>query len=444
MPRKPIILWVRKEFLYFLGVIFLVLVGVAAAFLRDAAIQTTAPLSEIVSGKTVVIDPGHGGDDPGCSGNGLLEKDVNLDIARRIKPLLNRLTIYGVLTRDRDMDPLDYAILRGEGGVGGKSVKGLEGKAWEREALMKRLEFVKKHKADLFISIHSNAFPSPIWSGAQTFYSTRRPENMALAVAIQTRLVERLGPNYREAKDAQFFVLSHTDIPAALVELGFLSNPEEAGRLKDPAYREKAAGAIVEGIVDYLVQAERGIKPPAPLSLQTVAKTGKKSGQTPGAGQIGLGSAGLAPQVEPGPAEVVVYFGGGTDADNRLVPEVRRPGGLNADAPVEKRARAAMEELIRGPRAGSGLQPTVPAHARLRSLTVKNGLATVDFDQEMSKDYWGGSWNEEMTVYSIVNTLTSIRGIDKVQILIEGEPGTIGGHILLDQPLARYQELINR
>lgn len=444
MPRKPVILWVHKEFLYFLGVVLLVLVGVAAAFLRHAAIQTTAPLSEIVSGKTVVIDPGHGGDDPGCSGNGLVEKEVNLDISLRVRRLLNRLAVYGILTRDRDMDPLDYAILRGEGGVGGKSVKELKGKAWEREALLKRVEFVNKHKADLFISIHANTFPSSIWSGAQTFYTVKRPENMALAVAIQTRLVERLGPNYREAKDAQFFVLNHTEIPAALVEIGFLSNPEEAGRLKDAAYREKAAGAIVEGIVDYLVQAERGIKPPAPLSLQTGARTGQKGGRTPGAGQIGLGSGGSTPQVEPGPAGVVVYFGGGTDADNWLVPEIRRPGGLNAGVPVEKRARAAMEELIRGPHVGSGLQPTVPAHARLRSLTVKNGLATVDFDQEVSKDYWGGSWNEEMTVYSIVNTLTSIRGIDKVQILIEGEPGTIGGHILLDQPLVRYQELINR
>ncbi|MGE5577648.1 MAG: N-acetylmuramoyl-L-alanine amidase [Syntrophothermus sp.] len=437
MPRKPVILWVRKEFLYYFGVVLLLLVGLAAAFLRHAAVQTTAPLAEIVSGKTVVIDPGHGGDDPGCSGNGLLEKDVNLDIALRVKRQLNRLAIYGVLTRDRDMDPLDYAILRGEGGVGGRSVKDLTGKAWEREALMKRLEFITKHKADLFISIHANTFPSPIWSGAQTFYSTKRPENMALAVAIQEKLVERLGPNYREAKEAQFFVLNKTDIPAALVEIGFLSNPEEAARLKDPAYREKAAEAIVEGIVTYLVQAEKGIRTPAPLSLQTVAKNGgqrlSKSGK----------DRATQPLVQPKADEVVVYFGGSGDAYNTLVPEIRRPGGLDAGIPVAKRARIAMEELIKGPGAGSGLQSMVPARTRLRSLAVKDGLATVDFDKEVAKDYWGGSWNEELTVYSIVNTLTAIPGIDRVQILIEGEPGTIGGHILLDEPLARHRELIS-
>ena len=103
----------------------------------------------------------------------------------------------------------------------------------------------------MYISIHANFFPSPQWSGAQTFYDENQPESERLAKAIQAALVERWGPNKRLAKAGNYRVLRDTSMPAALVEVGFLSNPREAELLADPEYQTKVAEAIFVGLCTY-------------------------------------------------------------------------------------------------------------------------------------------------------------------------------------------------
>ncbi|SHJ40130.1 GerMN domain-containing protein [Desulfofundulus thermosubterraneus] len=106
-------------------------------------------------------------------------------------------------------------------------------------------------------------------------------------------------------------------------------------------------------------------------------------------------------------------------------------------------ARATLQELCRGPAPGSGLNPTIPPGTVLRDINIKNGLAIVDFSRELKAKHWGGSTAELLTVYSIVNTLTQFSSVQRVQILVEGEPlKTLAGHLDTSGPLEREASLI--
>lgn len=213
-------------------------------------------VSGSVAGKVVVIDAGHGGGDPGCvSAAGILEKDVDLAVARKLATHFRRAAIWAVLTRDEDDDTVP------SGGVGDSPARPRQeanGRTtgednWRGARLEARADVANRRSADLFLSIHANSFPEPYWHGAQTFHYPGSKEGEKLAVAIQKKLIERqLTPDYRQAKEARFVVLERARMPAALVEVGFLSNPEEARRLADPAYQDRLCRAIFDGVVDYL------------------------------------------------------------------------------------------------------------------------------------------------------------------------------------------------
>ncbi|NLN28451.1 MAG: hypothetical protein GX161_09550 [Firmicutes bacterium] len=191
-------------------------------------------LVQSAAGRVVVIDPGHGGADPGAvAASGLLEKDVTLAIALHLERLLQGAGVHVVLTRRDDTDLADpHAAVR------------------KTQDLTRRVA-VARGGADLFVSLHANSSPSPLWSGAQTFYSPGRAPDRRLAERIQARLVSLLGPNRRRAAAADYYVLRESPVPAALVEVGFLSHPEESARLGSPAYQRRVAEAIYLGILDY-------------------------------------------------------------------------------------------------------------------------------------------------------------------------------------------------
>lgn len=106
-------------------------------------------------------------------------------------------------------------------------------------------------------------------------------------------------------------------------------------------------------------------------------------------------------------------------------------------------ARAAINELIKGPTAQSGLSASIPAGTRLKDIKIQNGLATVDFSEDLSKKHPGGSAGESLTVGSIVNTLTQFPSVQEVQILVEGRVvETIAGHLDVSKPLKRQAEII--
>ena len=191
-----------------------------------------------ISGLTIVIDPGHGGDDPGAvSVKGDLEKDITLAIAEELEYLLRKAAVFAVVVRRGDYDLADSS----ETNLLKRKMQDLD----------RRVALAKEAQADLFISIHANFFPSPIWYGAQTFYYPGRPEDERLAKAIQAELVRHLGPNKRQALPGDFRVLREAGMPAVLIEVGFLSNPKEAALLSERGYQKRVAAAIFDGILRY-------------------------------------------------------------------------------------------------------------------------------------------------------------------------------------------------
>lgn len=178
-----------------------------------------------LQGKTIVVDAGHGGHDPGASGNGLIEKTVNLNVALRLEKLLKDAGVNVVMTRRDDT----FVTLSG------------------------RVAIAENARADAFISIHANAAGAPSANGAETFYNSRYQarESRKLAEAIQKRLVAETGMRHRRVADANFYVIRNTTMPSTLVELGFLTSPQDANRMKQPGYYDRAARAIFNGIQDY-------------------------------------------------------------------------------------------------------------------------------------------------------------------------------------------------
>ncbi|MFC4075376.1 N-acetylmuramoyl-L-alanine amidase CwlD [Salinithrix halophila] len=189
-----------------------------------------------LTGRLIVIDPGHGGRDGGAvSATGLLEKNVSLAIALSLRDYLQEAGAMVIMTRETDRDLADEHV-----------------KSRKSQDLIRRAELVKKSRADAFISIHLNAIPSPRWKGAQTFYYPTLEANKKLAVAIQSELKRNLENTKRLARHSgEVYIMRTSPIPSALVEVGFLSNPEEAEMLRNTSYQKKLAAAIYHGIMLY-------------------------------------------------------------------------------------------------------------------------------------------------------------------------------------------------
>jgi N-acetylmuramoyl-L-alanine amidase len=198
--------------------------------------QWTMPLS----GKTIALDAGHGGPDGGASSkNGVIEKDINLAIALHLRDYLQQAGAVVVMTREEDKD------------LAGAGTKGLSRR--KTEDLTSRSDLIARKQADLLVSVHMNAIPSPKWHGAQTFFYTNHPDNSRLAALIQDEIKKNLQNTDRVAKplDANNYLLKTATMPAALIEVGFLSNPAEARLLADPAYQKKVAASVYQGILRY-------------------------------------------------------------------------------------------------------------------------------------------------------------------------------------------------
>jgi N-acetylmuramoyl-L-alanine amidase len=196
-----------------------------------------------LSGKIIYIDPGHGGPDGGAGDEDALEKDIALNVSLMIRDYLQEQGALVLMTREEDKDLAD------------EDTKGYSRR--KVEDLHKRLNLINESEADMFLSIHLNSIPSPKWSGAQTFYNPKFEENKALAKAIQKEITRNLENTSREAKGLQsVYILKHSKKAGALVEIGFLSNPEERKRLLEEEYQEKVAASIYQGVLNYLTEKE--------------------------------------------------------------------------------------------------------------------------------------------------------------------------------------------
>lgn len=250
----PFVVVVRRETLAGL-ILVLFTAALLATLARGWTLEATARLSEAVSGRKVVLDPGHGGPDPGAVGRtGLKEKDLVLEIAFHLRRLLGQAGVYVIMVRETDRD-------FGEGEAGSLLAR-------KRRDLAYRVGLANRHKADVYLSIHANSISDPRWSGAQVFYHPGRPLSRLLAGSLQASLAAYLGPNYRLAKPADYRVLLETQMPAVVVEVGFLSNPEEEALLATRAYRERIAEAIYRGLLHYflvLAEGREGLAPSVPM-----------------------------------------------------------------------------------------------------------------------------------------------------------------------------------
>jgi N-acetylmuramoyl-L-alanine amidase len=201
----------------------------------------------------VVLDPGHGGTDSGAMSGGVLEKDLTLDIAQRVERLLSARGVATLMTRVGD----SYVALA------------------DRAALANRAQDA------IFVSIHFNEGTRPIATGIETYFASAQTtggpalaswlpflqtissdqpnaESQSLAGFIQQELVAQTHANNRGTKAEQFYVLAKVRHPAALVEGGFLTNKDDAGKLSDANYREELAVAISSGILKYRETLKQG------------------------------------------------------------------------------------------------------------------------------------------------------------------------------------------
>lgn len=191
----------------------------------------------VLTGHAIVIDPGHGGIDSGASANDVIEKEITLAISRKLAAVLQSHGGKVTLTRESDSD----YYTRGKGG--------------KRKDLLTRIDIMEKSGAELFISVHCNAYRAVNLSGAQVFYSPKFAQNKILAEKLQQALKEFPPGNRRQAKeDLHILILNNTMMPGVLIEAGYVTNQKEAVLLADNSYQQKLVEQIARGLAYHFSQ----------------------------------------------------------------------------------------------------------------------------------------------------------------------------------------------
>ena len=188
-----------------------------------------------LAGKTIMLDPGHGGPDTGAIGpNCTYEKNNTLAIGLELSDILKQAGAKIILTRDKDISPaINYS---------------------EIEDLQARVDLANKNNPDLFISIHNDSFTNPDVQGTSTYYSKDSPkqtESLQLANSIESAVIDTLKSKNRGVKESGFYVLRNTNMPSVLLETAFISNPYEEARLQNSTFQKNVASAIFRGIYNF-------------------------------------------------------------------------------------------------------------------------------------------------------------------------------------------------
>ncbi|WNF37312.1 N-acetylmuramoyl-L-alanine amidase [Bacillaceae bacterium IKA-2] len=198
---------------------------VHASFVNILGTPPNSNASSKLKNKVIVIDPGHGGNDPGAVAFSIAEKNVVLAHSLLLRDKLQQAGAKVVMTRTGD------SFL----------------------SLSARTKIANNENADMLISIHANSSFVSTATGTEIFWNSnfQSANSRLLATSLQSKLVNSLGTRDRGVKQANFQVIRSTQIPSVLIELGFLTNYNEAKRLADPQFQDQAAEAMLEGIVDY-------------------------------------------------------------------------------------------------------------------------------------------------------------------------------------------------
>ena len=220
--------------------VFIVLLAAAIAVCRKAGdglvewIDSDRAVSAAVqrNENLVVVDPGHGGLDPGKVGvNGAEEKDINLKIALNTKSYLEKENVEVFMTRTSDERLSDTQV--GD--------------------LKERVRLMNEKNPVLAVSIHQNSYQDESVRGAQVFYYTDSAQSERAAELIQAAFREADPGNTKKAKgNSTYYILKKTEVPVVIAECGFLSNREEAVKLADEEYQQEMAEAAAKGVMRYL------------------------------------------------------------------------------------------------------------------------------------------------------------------------------------------------
>ena len=222
--------------------IYLIIIAVSLALFviliigKFSSIHTASSSAKITSKRTVVIDAGHGGRDAGTIGiDGTNEKDINLEIALKLRDYLEVSGIKTELVREGDYEFYP------------------EGTDTSRSDLYNRLDLVNSVSDSVLISIHQNHFTDEREHGTQIWYSPDNEESKLLADSILSNIKDNLQPDnerVNKESDSSYYILYNAKSPSIMIECGFMSNREENSKLKDNIYQSEIAYSILTGICE--------------------------------------------------------------------------------------------------------------------------------------------------------------------------------------------------
>lgn len=198
------------------------------------SIQIISAQSLPLQDTIIMVDAGHGGRDSGTYYGDILEKDINLEIAKELEKELTKYGTIVYMTRKRDVD-----------------LSSIYDSAKKRGDLYRRLLLIKEKKCDLYISIHINWYDDNTLRGAEVLYNSINKENKVLAQSIMNRFKKELDSN-RNIKTTDLYMYRNTTTPGVLVECGYLSNPAERKLLQKEEYQKRLAKTIIKGIIDFM------------------------------------------------------------------------------------------------------------------------------------------------------------------------------------------------
>ncbi|MBQ8468431.1 MAG: N-acetylmuramoyl-L-alanine amidase [Clostridia bacterium] len=189
-------------------------------------------------GYTIVVDPGHGGIDPGSIGykTKVKESDLNLKLSLMLADKLRAVGIRVIMTRTDENSLAD----------------GLTGKSFKKEDMRLRKEMISKIRPNMVVSVHMNSFTNHVLRGAKMFYDKTSEISRKIAESIQKQFAENLEASNDVASVGDYYMLKCTESPSVIAECGFLSNARDEQLLLDQSYQEKIVNCIFVGIIDFL------------------------------------------------------------------------------------------------------------------------------------------------------------------------------------------------
>lgn len=210
--------------------ILIIMIGVLLFFFTYTVLSNKTVTTMYQNKKTVILDAGHGGADPGKVAGGIYEKDINLEITKQVKIELEALGYNVIMTREDDEMPKN-----------------------KQDEMYKRKTIANSSDGDIFVSIHQNSSGNSSAKGFQVYYFHKSEESKRLADTVYSKIKEEVNPStkFTPIGNNNYYVLRQTSMPAVLIECGFLTNSGERWLLTTKDYQKKMAKGIANGVDSY-------------------------------------------------------------------------------------------------------------------------------------------------------------------------------------------------